>query len=254
MKNILKKLLILALFISSTGLTARVGHGGHGGHRGGHHHSGGHHSGRHHSGHHGGHHYGRRTGDRHGGHSYGHRGYARHGYYGGGWRGWGWGYGGWLWGATAALIGGAWLFGGYSYPQWRVMAQEDPEKQRYFDTVVNPAYRKYQRNPNSVPAYDAEGDTVMTDTHAPDTVMTDANAMEIETNIDTDYIVVRRCCTDASSNWYSAGPDRAWREENITPESFTIYRRSENRPISFTDLAEQPQISGFEQSVYTSPK
>lgn len=71
-----------------------------------------------------------------------------------------------------------------------------------------------------------------------------------------DNYQVRRCCTDAYSatNGYFAGPDRAWREENIAPDNFTIYRRSEYRPTSFTDLAEQPQISGFERSVYTSPK
>ncbi len=65
---------------------------------------------------------------------------------------------------------------------------------------------------------------------------------------------VRRCCTDASSNWYNAGPDRAWREENISPDNFSIYRRSDYRQTSFTDLSEQPGISGFERSVYTSPK
>jgi hypothetical protein len=68
------------------------------------------------------------------------------------------------------------------------------------------------------------------------------------------YYPIRRCCTDASSNWYSAGPDRVWREDNISPDTFSIYRRSEYRPVSFPDLSEQPAISGFERSVYTSPK
>ncbi len=71
---------------------------------------------------------------------------------------------------------------------------------------------------------------------------------------DQNLYPIRRCCTDASSNWYNAGPDRAWREENIGPDNFSIYRRSDFRPVSFTDLSEQPQISGFETSVYTSPK
>jgi hypothetical protein len=80
-------------------------------------------------------------------------------------------------------------------------------------------------------------------------------------NIMADYPIVRPCCTDGQAYnngfgnyWFNAGPDRVWREENIAPDSFTIYRRSEDRPISFTDLAEQPAISGFERSVYTTPK
>lgn len=110
--------------------------------------------------------------------------------------------------------------------------------------VVAPAYQQYQQDPNAIASYDASPEM---------------EATTVETNIDVytynnDYVSVRRCCTDSSSNWFGAGPDREWREENIAPDNFSIYRRSDFRPISFTDLAEQPQISGFETSVYTSPK
>jgi hypothetical protein len=83
-------------------------------------------------------------------------------------------------------------------------------------------------------------------------------------NAGNDYVdsyIVRPCCTDAQAynawhgnSWPSAGPDRAWRHDNITPYSFTIYQRSESHPPSFADLSEQPHISGFERSVYTTPK
>ena len=69
---------------------------------------------------------------------------------------------------------------------------------------------------------------------------------------EVDGIRVRRCCTDADSNWYNAGPDREWREENIAPDNFNVYQRSNDRPISFADLSDDP--ARFEQSVYTSPK
>ena len=66
----------------------------------------------------------------------------------------GWGYGGWLWGATAAIIAGAWLFGGYTWDQWQEMADEDDEKRVYYETVVTPAYQQYQQNPESIPVRD----------------------------------------------------------------------------------------------------
>ena len=224
--------MILVLLLNVCGLMARGGHGGH--------HSGGHHGG-HHTGHHSGHHFAHRGGH-HAYHGYG-RGY--------GWRtGWAWGRPGWRWGATGALIAGSFLFGGYTYSQWQRMAQQDPEKRYYFETVVLPAYKQYQQNPNSIVAVDNDGDASMTD-------QDDTSPMEIETYIDVyqnEYVPIRRCCTDASSNWLNAGPDREWREQNIAPDNFSIYQRSEYRPVSFPDLSEQPQISGFETSVYTSPK
>jgi hypothetical protein len=82
-------------------------------------------------------------------------------------------------------------------------------------------------------------------------------------NGSVDQYIVRPCCTDAQSyntwygngnSWPNAGSDREWRQDNITPYSFTIYRRSESYPASFADISEQPQISGFERSVYTTPK
>lgn len=227
----MKKIIALAfLLLSLCGVFAHGGHSGHGGH---------------HAGRHGGHHFNRRGGHydhqyRRGG--YGHR-YGR-GY---GWRsGWAWGGrpGWWRLGARAATFGGLFYFAGFTYAQWQLMAQQDAAKRIYFETVVVPAYNKYQQDPNSIASYDASPEM---------------EASAAETNIDVytynnDYVSVRRCCTDASSNWFGAGPDRAWREENIAPDNFSIYRRSEFRPVSFTDLSEQPQISGFETSVYTSPK
>lgn len=87
------------------------------------------------------------------------RGYNR-GYNRGGWNsGWGWGYGGWFWGATAALIAGIWLFGGWTYDEWEDLAAQDPERQEYFETVVQPAYQQYQQDPTSVPVRDSKTST-----------------------------------------------------------------------------------------------
>ena len=66
----------------------------------------------------------------------------------------------------------------------------------------------------------------------------------------------RPCCTYEDGTWYVGGRDRTW-WENKYPGSwqkFGLDTRSPFRPTSFTDLAEQPAISGFERSVYTSPK
>lgn len=167
MKNSMKKVIAIALMISSCGLLARGGGGGHGGggHGGGGH-GGGHGGGRGgHGGGRGGHarsghgahgaHGKHAGGHGHGGHhghgGRGHGGWGRGGY-GYGWGGgWGWGLNGWLWGATAAIIAGSFLYGGYSIDQWEDMADQDDEKRVYYQNVVLPAYQQYEADPTSVP-------------------------------------------------------------------------------------------------------
>ena len=68
------------------------------------------------------------------------------------------GIGGWLWGATAALIAGIWLFGGWTYAEWEELAAQDPERQVYFQEVVQPAYQQYQQDPSSVPVRESAAD------------------------------------------------------------------------------------------------
>ena len=240
----LKKLIAIVLLINSLGLCARGGHGG--GHGGGGRHGGGHHGGGHHSGHHSGHHeYHHSGGHRY--HPYHHDG---HGYNHGGWnRNWRWGYPRWTLGATAAVVAGSFLFGGYRINQWEQMAAQNPEQRVYYETVVLPAYQRYQQDPHSVPAYDADADVVMTDQ--------DASPMEIETNIDVQNgYRVRPCCTYENGTWYVAGRDRTWWDQ-VYPGSWNRFGIDERSPLkdsSFTDLAEQPATSGFERSIYTSPK
>ena len=252
MNSFLKKLIAVALLINSLGLCARGGHGGHGGG----HHGGGHHGG-HHSGHHAGHrsgHHGYNRGGHHGSRGYRHYNHGGRGYHHGGWnRGWGWGYPGWAWGATAALVAGSFLFGGYSINQWQQMAAQNPEQRVYYETVVVPAYQQYQQDPSSIPSYDADQDVIMADQ--------DSSSMEIETNIDVQNgyqngYAVRPCCTYENGTWYVAGRDRTWWDQ-VYPGSWKRFGLDERSPLtdpSFTDLAEQPAISGFERSIYTSPK
>lgn len=160
MKNSIKKLISLILLCSSFGLFAIRGGGGHGGgfHGGGHHGGfGGHHGGGFHGGF-GGHHggfgghpgYHGGFGGHHGGYGKHHVGhYGRHGgFYGG--RGWGRGRGlgglGFIAGLTgAAIIGDRFYYNGYPVQYWQ---QYDPNT---YQTVVLPAYRRWQTNPRSVP-------------------------------------------------------------------------------------------------------
>ena len=119
MKNIMKRLLTLSILIPFS-IFAPHGGGHHGGgHRGG---GGGHHAG-HHEGHHG-----------------------EHGYHGG--RGFGVGVGAGLVGAS--LVNGAFHYSGRPSEYWQ---ENDPE---YYNTVVLPAQKRYQANPELL-----EEDTVM---------------------------------------------------------------------------------------------
>ena len=64
-------------------------------------------------------------------------------------------------GATAALIAGIWLFGGWTYAEWEELAAQDPERQVYFQEVVQPAYQQYQQDPSSVPVRESAADELI---------------------------------------------------------------------------------------------
>lgn len=132
--NTVLKTFTLIILLGPLIICGRGGHHARGHHSGGRSHHGEHHTGNHSHRHHESH-------DHHNGHQW-RRGWNN---------GWGWGYPAWAWGATAAIIAGSFLFGGYTYNQWAQMAAEDQEKRVYFETVVAPAYNQYQNNPDSVP-------------------------------------------------------------------------------------------------------
>lgn len=65
----------------------------------------------------------------------------------------------------------------------------------------------------------------------------------------------RPCCSYENGRWYVGGRDVTW-WDRYYPGSWQRFGigTSWDGKTTFTDVSEQPDISGFERSVYTSPK
>ena len=65
----------------------------------------------------------------------------------------------------------------------------------------------------------------------------------------------RPCCTYQNGKWHVGGYDESWwnRYYPGSWERFGVGTAWDGK-TPFVDKAEQPDISGFERSVYTSPK